>query len=71
MGRHQEARTWKFDDRNGHDTVREGGQRGVIELGTTGCVARARGNHDGTKIKGYWIVGGEADWALFIDWAGV
>lgn len=47
--------------------MKDGGQRGVIEVGTTGCVARAHGNHDGTKIEGYWTVGGEADGALFID----
>jgi len=28
---------------------------------TNACCARVRGNHDGTKIKGYWLFRAELD----------
>ncbi|GAB5558713.1 MAG: hypothetical protein SynsKO_03600 [Synoicihabitans sp.] len=47
---------------------------GDAELVTNVCVARVRGNHDGTDFKGYWVCDGEADGTLrrtFVPFAGV
>ena len=33
-------------------------QRGTTEMVTNVCVARVRGNHDGTDFKGYWVCDG-------------
>jgi hypothetical protein len=49
-------------------------QRGVAELVTNVCVARVRGNHDGTDFKGYWVCNGHPDGTLqrtFVPWAGI
>lgn len=48
-------------------------QQGVCEMTTNVCVARVRGNHDGTDFKGYWICDGAADGTLtreFVPFVG-
>ena len=44
-----------------------------IECVTNACCARVRGNHDGTTVKGYFVVTGAADGGLtreFVEFAG-
>jgi hypothetical protein len=48
-------------------------RRGTTELVTNACVARVRGNHDGTTTKGYWRCEGREDGTLrreFVAWPG-
>jgi hypothetical protein len=48
--------------------------RGQAALVTNVCVARVRGNHDGTDFKGYWVCDGMPDGTLertFVPFAGV
>jgi hypothetical protein len=47
--------------------------RGETEMVTNVCVARVRGNHDGTAFKGYWVCDGAADGTLsrtFVPFVG-
>jgi len=39
-------------------------RRGMAALVTNVCVARVRGNHDGTDFKGYWVCDGAPDGTL-------
>lgn len=48
-------------------------RRGRASLVTNVCVARVRGNHDGTDFKGYWVCDGDPDGTLtrtFVPFAG-
>jgi hypothetical protein len=54
---------------HGQTMVRQGG----CELVTNVCVARVRGNHDGTDFKGYFVCDGTADGTLtrtFVPFVG-
>jgi hypothetical protein len=47
--------------------------RGATEMVTNVCVARVRGNHDGTDFKGYWVCDGAPDGTLtrrFVPFVG-
>lgn len=72
------ARFVDFDLRHvfgGHFHGRTEHTRGGATLVTNACVARVRGNHDGTTQKGYWLVAadGTAPTGLrrrFVAWEG-
>lgn len=59
---------------SGHYHGRTAHTRGVVELVTNVCVARVRGNHDGTKDKGYFVCDGSPAGELtrnFVPFGGV
>tara|TARA_B110000483_G_scaffold147100_1_gene175457 strand:+ start:1309 stop:2178 length:870 start_codon:yes stop_codon:yes gene_type:complete len=49
---------------SGHFHGQTKAMRGEAEMVTNVCVARVRGNHDGTDFKGYWVCDGAADGTL-------
>lgn len=59
---------------SGHFHGQTANQQGAATLVTNVCVARVRGNHDGTDFKGYWVCDGATDGTLtrtFVPFAGV
>ncbi len=58
----------------GHFHGQTENRRGQATLVTNVCVARVRGNHDGTEFKGYWVCDGSPDGTLtrtFVPFTGV
>ena len=58
---------------SGHYHGQTAHRRGAIDLVTNVCVARVRGNHDGTDFKGYWVCDGSPEGALtrtFVPFVG-
>jgi len=58
----------------GHFHGQTENKRGRTALVTNVCVARVRGNHDGTDFKGYWVCDGAPDGTLtrtFVPFTGV
>lgn len=58
----------------GHFHGQTENRRGFATMVTNVCVARVRGNHDGTDFKGYWVCDGAPDGTLtrtFVPFAGV